>query len=308
MSFDSISELRKSRGNISTLLDQVEKMSATTTTESKDDGKEWKISVDQTGNGSAVIRFLPAPKGEEMPWARIWTHGFQGPTGKWYIENSLTTLNQPDPVSELNTQLWNTGVEADKDTARKQKRRLSYYSNILVVSDPANPENEGKVFLFRYGKKIFDMIQDQLKPEFPNQDPVNPFDFWDGVDFALVARNVAGYRNYDKSKFANAPRPVSDSDEGIEAIWEQQYSLAEIVDPSQFKSYDELKTKLDTVLKGAAVSVSSQTDDLEDDAFVQTVTQKSEETVSTFNVNNAESVGSDDDDAMSYFAKLADDE
>ncbi len=301
MSFNSISDLRKSRGNIDTLLAQVEKMSATTTTESKDEGKEWKLQVDQAGNGSAIIRFLPAPKGEDMPWSRIWTHGFQGPTGKWYIENSLTTLNQPDPVSELNTQLWNTGAEADKDTARKQKRRLSYYSNILVVSDPTNPENEGKVFLFRYGKKIFDMVQDQLKPEFPNQDPVNPFDFWDGVDFALVARNVAGYRNYDKSKFASTTRAVAESDEGIEAIWEQQHSLAEIVAPDQFKSYDELKSKLNLVLKGAVVSVSSQTDDLEDDAFVK-------ETSSAPEVTITGGASTDDGDAMSYFAKLADED
>ena len=301
MSFNSISDLRKSRGNIDTLLAQVEKMSATTTTESKDEGKEWKLQVDQAGNGSAIIRFLPAPKGEDMPWSRIWTHGFQGPTGKWYIENSLTTLNQPDPVSELNTQLWNTGAEADKDTARKQKRRLSYYSNILVVSDPTNPENEGKVFLFRYGKKIFDMVQDQLKPEFPNQDPVNPFDFWDGVDFALVARNVAGYRNYDKSKFASATRAVADTDEGIETIWEQQHSLAEIVAPDQFKSYDELKSKLNLVLKGAVVSVSSQTDDLEDDAFVKEASSAPEVTITG-------GASTDDGDAMSYFAKLADED
>jgi len=304
MSANSISDLRKSRGSFDTLLKQVEKMSTTTTTESNDTGKEWKLSVDKAGNGSAVIRFLPPSKGEDSYWVRLWTHGFQGPTGKWYIENSLTTLNQPDPVSELNTQLWNSGVEADKEIARKQKRRLNYYSNILVVSDPANPENEGKVFLYRYGQKIFEMIQDVIKPTVPSDDPINPFDPWEGVDFALVARNVAGYRNYDKSKFASRVRPIADSDEDIDAIWEQQYSLNEIVDPSNFKSYDELKDKLNGVLKGSvsvspASTVSSQTDDIEDDIFI------AESTASTDTVTVATS---DDEDAMSYFSRLADDD
>lgn len=303
MSANSLSDLRKSRGSFDTLLKQVEKMS-TTTTESNDTGKEWKLSVDKAGNGSAVIRFLPPSKGEDSYWVRLWTHGFQGPMGKWYIENSLTTLNQPDPVSELNTKLWNTGADADKETARKQKRRLSYYSNILVVSDPANPENEGKVFLYRYGQKIFEMIQDVIKPELPTEDPINPFDPWEGVDFALLARNVAGYRNYDKSKFGSKVRPIADSDEAIDAIWAQQYSLNEIVDPSQFKSYDELSQKLTAVLGGAAApapTVSSQTDDIEDDIFVAETTSASTETVTV-------SSSDDDEDAMSYFSRLADDD
>ena len=302
MSANSLSDLRKSRGSFDTLLKQVEKMS-TTTTESNDTGKEWKLSVDKAGNGSAVIRFLPPSKGEDSYWVRLWTHGFQGPMGKWYIENSLTTLNQPDPVSELNTKLWNTGADADKETARKQKRRLSYYSNILVVSDPANPENEGKVFLYRYGQKIFEMIQDVIKPELPTVDPINPFDPWEGVDFALLARNVAGYRNYDKSKFGSKVRPVAESDEAIDAIWAQQYSLNEIVDPSQFKSYDELSQKLTAVLGGAAApapTVSSQTDDIEDDIFVAETTASTE----TVTVSSSD----DDEDAMSYFSRLADDD
>ena len=301
MSANSLSDLRKSRGSFDTLLKQVEKMS-TTTTESNDTGKEWKLSVDKAGNGSAVIRFLPPSKGEDSYWVRLWTHGFQGPTGKWYIENSLTTLNQPDPVSELNTKLWNSGVEADKETARKQKRRLSYYSNILVVSDPANPENEGKVFLYRYGQKIFEMIQDVIKPELPTEDPINPFDPWEGVDFALVARNVAGYRNYDKSKFGSKVRPIADSDEAIDELWGQQQSLNEIVDPSQFKSYDELKAKLEMVLKGSVAAItpaSAQTGDVEDDIFINESTATPETTVA------ADS--GDDEDAMSYFSRLADD-
>ena len=297
MSFNSISDLRKSRGNIDTLLAQVEKMSATTTTESKDEGKEWKLQVDQAGNGSAIIRFLPAPKGEDMPWSRIWTHGFQGPTGKWYIENSLTTLNQPDPVSELNTQLWNTGAEADKDTARKQKRRLSYYSNILVVSDPTNPENEGKVFLFRYGKKIFDMVQDQLKPEFPNQDPVNPFDFWDGVDFALVARNVAGYRNYDSSEFT-AQSPVLDDDDALEGLWKKEFSLAELVAADQFKSYEDLKKRLGYVLGNKPVRNDESFED-------ESEGRGSAEQVVAAATAPTPAASEEEDDALSYFAKLA---
>mgnify|MGYP001161292666 FL=1 len=300
MSFNTIEELRKSRGNFDTLLNQVEKMS-TTTTESNDDGKEWKPTVDQAGNGYAVIRFLPPAKGEDQYWARLWTHGFQGPTGKWYIENSLTTLGKQDPVSELNSELWNSGVESNKDIARKQKRRQSFYSNILVVKDPSNPDNEGNVFLYRYGKKIFDKIQDLLKPEFEDETPVNPFDFWEGRNFKLKIRQVEGFRNYDKSEFESAPSPVAADDE-IEAIWAKQHSLAEIVDPSNFKSYEDLKSKLDMVLQGAskvpnASTVAAQTGDIEDDLFVN----KNAETKVVSN-------GSDsDDDAMSYFAKLADD-
>ena len=217
MSFNTIEELRKSRGNFDTLLNQVEKMS-TTTTESNDDGREWKPTVDQAGNGYAVIRFLPPAKGEDQNWARLWTHGFQGPTGKWYIENSLTTLGKQDPVSELNSELWNSGVESNKDIARKQKRRQSFYSNILVVKDPSNPESEGNVYLYRYGKKIFDKIQDLLKPEFEDETPVNPFDFWEGRNFKLKIRQVEGFRNYDKSEFESAPTPIGADEEILSLI------------------------------------------------------------------------------------------
>jgi len=298
MSFNTIEELRKSRGNFDTLLNQVEKMS-TTTTESNDDGREWKPTVDQAGNGYAVIRFLPPAKGEDQYWARLWTHGFQGPTGKWYIENSLTTLGKQDPVSELNSELWNSGVESNKDIARKQKRRQSFYSNILVVKDPSNPESEGNVYLYRYGKKIFDKIQDLLKPEFEDETPVNPFDFWEGRNFKLKIRQVEGFRNYDKSEFESSDSVVADNDEAIEAIWNQQHSLQEIVDPKNFKSYDELKKKLDMVLGStrtvpSASSVSVQTGDAADDLFVESNTATAP-------------TSSEDESAMSYFAKLAED-
>ena len=236
MSFNSLSDLRKARGNFDSLMKEVEKLDAPQQNNRGDDN-EWKPTVDQAGNGYAVIRFLPAPQGEDMPWAQLWNHGFQGPTGKWYIENSLTTLKQTDPVSELNSELWNSGVEANKEVARKQKRRLSYYANILVVEDSGNPSNNGKVFLYKFGKKIFDKIKDAMQPEFQDEDPMNPFDFWDGANFKLKIRQVEGYRNYDKSEFA-APSPVAATDEEIEAIWNKQYSLAEIIAPSNFKSYD----------------------------------------------------------------------
>lgn len=302
MSFNSLSDLRKSRGNFDNLMAEVEKMSTTTTTQSRDDGREWKPTVDQAGNGYAVIRFLPSPKGEDLPWVRLWNHGFQGPTGKWYIENSLTTLGQQDPVSELNSQLWNSGVEADKETARKQKRRLNYYANILVVKDPANPANEGQVFLYKFGKKIFDKIMEAMKPEFEDETPLNPFDFWDGVNFKLKIRQVEGYRNYDKSEFETTAAPVAESDEAIEAIWNKQYSLAEFTDPKNFKSYDELQTKLNQVLGGksvpspAAASVAEQTGDVEDALFVQK------------HAAAPAAASDDDDDALSYFAKLADED
>jgi len=213
------------------------------------DERLWKPVLDKTGNGYAVIRFLPAVDGEDLPWAKVWNHAFQGPTGQWYIENSLTTLGNNDPVSELNSAYWNSGIESDKEIARRQKRKLQYFSNIYVVSDPKNPENEGKVFLFRFGKKIFDKCMETMQPAFEDETPVNPFDFWEGANFKLKIRKVDGYWNYDKSEF-EAPSPLFDNDDAIEEVWKQQYALNEFTAPSNFKSYDELKTRLDMVLAG----------------------------------------------------------
>lgn len=299
MAFNNLSELRKARGSFENLMNEVEKMNKPESGQKSGDDRIWKPTVDQAGNGYAVIRFLPAPKGEDMPWARIWDHGFQGPTGKWYIEKSLTTLNQQDPVSEVNSELWNNGTEAGKEQARKQKRRLSYYTNILVVKDPSNPSNEGKVFLYKFGKKIFDKIHDQMQPQFEDETPVNPFDFWEGCNFKLKIRQVEGYRNYDKSEF-ESQAPVADSDEEIEVIWNKQHSLAELIDPSNFKSYDELKSKLDMVLKGgASVSTAAKVAevDQEDNEYLDKITSAA----------SVESNVDDDDDAMSYFSKLAED-
>jgi len=225
------------------LVKEVEK----TNSANKGDERLWKPEVDKAGNGYAVIRFLPAPNGEDLPWVKLYSHAFQG-SGGWYIENSLTTLNQKDPVSEFNTSLWNSGVDSDKEIARRQKRKLSYYTNIYVVKDPANPQNEGKVFLYKFGKKIFDKIMGAMQPEFEDESPINPFDFWQGADFKVKIKKVAGYWNYDSSEFS-APSPLLDDDDALEALWKKEYSLAELVNASQFKSYEDLKKRLEQVLK-----------------------------------------------------------
>jgi len=307
MSFNSLSDLRKNRGNFDSLMKAVESIANPSNEKRGDDDRFWKPTVDKAGNGQAVLRFLPAPAGEELPWVRIWDHGFQGPTGKWYIENSLTTLNKPDPVAELNSELWNSGIEANKEIARKQKRRLSYVSNVLVVRDPANPENEGKVFLYKYGKKIFDKIKDVMQPTFEDEAPVNPFDLWEGANFKLKIRQVEGYRNYDKSEF-DGPTPLSDDDAELERVWKQAHSLAAFLDPSNFKSYDELKAKLDAVLSGGSrVPTAEKVNplDAEDELFVET---KMKAAPATKVVDDTPPWNNDDDDdTMSYFSSLADD-
>lgn len=295
----SLAALKK-QNSLDSLLGAAQKESAPQEKKSYVDERLWKPVMDKAGNGYAVIRFLPAPEGEDMPWAKVWNHAFQGPTGQWYIENSLTTVGQNDPVSEYNSKLWNSGVESDKEIARKQKRKLQYYSNIYVVKDPANPQNEGKVFLYRYGKKIFDKIMEAMQPAFQDETPVNPFDFWEGADFKLKLRKVDGYWNYDKSEFAE-PSALFDNDEEIEALWKTEYSLADFTAPSAFKSYDELKARLDAVLAGT-VTVG-KAEDVMEDAPVETVT------VRTKSVDAPEPTVSvtddDEDDAMSYFEKLA---
>jgi hypothetical protein len=243
--------LKKSSGSLARLSKEIEKLNAPT--EKKGDDRFWKLERDKSGNGSAVIRFLPPASidGEDaLPWIRIFDHGFQGPTGKWYIENSLTTLNQKDPVSEHNSQLWNATTDDQswqRKQARAQKRRLHYVSNIYVVSDPKNPDNEGKVFLFKFGKKIFDKITLLMNPEFDGDEAVNPFDFWKGANFKIRIRTVDGYPNYDQSIF-DASKPLLSDDEDLERIWNKQYSLNEFLDPKNFKTYDELKRRLDEVL------------------------------------------------------------
>jgi hypothetical protein len=308
MAINTLADLRKSRGGFETLMKEVEKIANPQSESRGADDRYWQPEVDKAGNGYAVIRFLAPPKGEDLPWVRIWNHGFQGPAGKWYIENSLTTLGKADPVSEYNTELWNSGSEANKEIARKQKRKLSYVTNILVVKDPAHPENEGKVFLYKFGKKIFDKIKDIAEPQFEDEKPINPFDFWEGANFKLKIRNVEGYRNYDKSEF-DGISAISEDDDVIEKIWNQQHSLVQFLDEKHFKSYDELKKKFEMVmgLNGASTAaVKPAADvDLESDYTPARVTQKAEK--APVKVPAKEVDFDDDEDSLSYFAKLAED-
>ena len=257
------------------------------------DERLWKPELDKTGNGYAVLRFLPATSGEDMPWVRLWSHAFQGPGG-WYIENSLTTLGHKDPVSEENTRLWNTGVESDKGIARNRKRKLSYYSNVLIVSDPAHPENEGQVKLFKFGKKIFDKITEAMQPEFDDETPINPFDFWKGANFKLKIRKVDGFWNYDKSEFEGVSA-IADNDDSIKAIWEKQYPLKPFLDADNFKSYEELKEKLNRVITGTKSTDTVENVDL---PSTSTATVQSKDSAST-------APASDSDDTLDYFSKLA---
>ena len=289
----SLQTLKRSN-SLDKLLNAVREESAPQEKKSYVDERLWKPELDKAGNGYAVIRFLPAMEGEDMPWAKIWNHAFQGPTGQWYIENSLTTVGQKDPVSEHNTKLWNTGLESDKEIARKQKRKLQYYSNIYIVSDAKHPENVGKVFLFRYGKKIFDKLMAAMQPEFPDESPINPFDFWEGANFRLKIRKVDGYWNYDKSEFEK-PSKLDEDDNKIEEIWKKQYSLNDFTAATNFKSYEELKTRLDAVLSGT-VSVGNVVEQMQDEP-IETPKIDTKEV-------SAPSQESDDD-TMDYFQKLA---
>jgi len=311
MSFSDLKKQSKLGSLTSKLVKEVEKMN---TTGGSGDERLWKPEMDKTGNGYAVIRFLPAPDGEELPWAKLYTHAFQGPGG-WYIENSLTTIGQKDPVSEHNRELWNSGSDKDKETVRKQKRKLSYYSNIYVVKDPANPQNEGRVFLFKYGKKIFDKIMESMQPEFEDETPINPFDFWQGANFKLKLVKKDGYWNYDKSEFDRV-EPLLDDDDALEAVWKKQYSLAAVVAPDQFKSYEQLDTRLKMVLGQKTASrprYDEETNDEDNDRGsyspdFSSRSQKSElpEDLSA-QLNNLSSSKSDEDedDALSYFQRLA---
>ena len=293
------------------LVKEVEKMSSTS---GGADERLWKPEVDKTGNGFAVIRFLPAPEGEEVPWAKMYSHAFQGPGG-WYIENSLTTIGQKDPLGEYNRELWNSGTEANKETVRKQKRKLSYYSNIYVVKDPTNPE--GKVFLFKYGKKIFDKIMEAMQPEFEDETPINPFDFWQGANFKLKIVKKDGYWNYDKSEFDRVA-PLLDDDDALEAVWKKEYSLTAVTAPDQFKSYEDLEKRLKMVLgqkTSAAQSraVLEQEDDLEEYEQASTVQERVVEELEQSYARSkspalpkiSQEVEDEEDDALSYFQRLA---
>ena len=276
----SFKDLKKNRSkNMEFLSKQVEKLAEKP---SYVDERIWKLERDKSGNGYAVIRFLPAAPNEDVPWVRMFTHGFKGPGG-WYIENSLTTLGKDDPVSKANTALWNSGIESDKNIARDRKRKLNYYSNILVLEDSANAQNEGKVFLFRYGKKIFEKITGVMNPEFKDETPLNPFDFYEGANFKMKMRQVDGFANYDKSEFASVTPLCDGKDADLEEVWKQQHSLQELVDPESFKSYQELEARFNTVVGGGS-------------DFETIEESNKEETVTT------------SDSSLDYFKKLADSE
>ena len=291
MSFET---LKRNKGaNISKILEAA-KANNTGETKSYVDDRIWKPTVDKAGNGYAVIRFLPG-KDNSIPFVRYWDHGFKGPTGLWYIENSLTSIGQTDPVGELNSKLWNSGIDADKEKARSQKRRLHYVTNIMVVNDPSAPQNEGKVYLYKFGKKIFDKIYDQMNPEFADETPIDPFDFWEGADFKLKIRNVEGYRNYDKSEFSSAAPLLEGSEEKLKEVYENMHDLTEFTNPKNYKTYDELKTKLMRVL-GEEVNAG---------AFSVKEEIKMNDPVPAMEPVTAEEISTEDEDTMSYFAKLA---
>ena len=305
----SFANLKSNKTDVSKLVSAAQSLSGGgDKKKSYEDERIWKPTVDDNGNGFAVIRFLPAAEGQELPWVRYFDHFFKGPTGQWYIEKSLTTMNQNDPVSEYNSRLWNSGHDEDKETARKQKRRLHYVSNILVVSDPSNPANEGKVFLYDFGKKIFDKIMDVMQPQFPGEEPINPFDFWNGADFQLKIRNVAGYRNYDKSEFKSTSGLFDGDETKLEATYNQLHELQEFVDPTNYKTYDELKSRLEVVL-GEATGTGSTVKNESLNQTAESVEPSSAPTpvVAPSAPEPEIKVSGDEDenDTLSYFAKLA---
>ena len=289
-SFASLKKSRKS--NLEKLQSEVDKINNPQTNFNREDDRFWKAELDKSGSGYAVIRFLPAPNGEDMPYVRVFNHGFQGPGG-WYIENSLTTIGQKDPLAEYNSTLWNSGIEANKEIARKQKRRLTYFSNIYVVEDKANPQNEGKVFLFRYGKKIFDKISSMANPEFEDESSVDVFDFWEGANFKLKIRKVDGFSNYDKSEFMT-PGPLFEDEGEMERVFNEQHDLEEFIDPKSFKTYDELKTRLDTVLGN-----------IETPAMTAPTSVENDDAPFDGGVPISESSSTSEDENLDYFKKLA---
>ena len=297
----SLENLKSMRGSsIDKLVQAAEAVSTKAETKSYADDRFWKPTRDKAGNGYAVVRFLPAKEGEDLPWVRYWDHGFKGPTGLWYIENSLTSIGQDDPVSESNSVLWNSGRDEDKALARERKRRLHYISNVLVVSDPENPQNEGKVFLYQFGKKIFDKIMDVMQPQFADEQPVNPYDFWEGADFKIKIRKVEGWVNYDKSEFSK-PAALFEGDEArLTEVYNKLYSLQDFLKPENYKTYDELKMKLNRVLGVEAI----------EEPMPSVMDSAPAQQAPAMSTAEAESMGtsepaSDDDDTLSYFAKLA---
>ncbi len=301
----SFASLKKNRANeLAKLTSELTKVNGSTERPSEDN-RFWKPEVDKAGNGYAVIRFLPAPDGEDVPYVRIWEHAFQGPGG-WYIEKSLTTFGEKDPCSEYNSQLWATGTKANQEQVRKQKRKLTFIANIYVVKDAAHPENEGKVFLYKFGKKIFDKVTAAMTPEFEDEEPMNPFDLWEGANFKLKIRNVEGYRNFDKSEF-DKPGPLLDSDEDLEAVYTSEHKLQPFVARDQFKTYDQLQARLFKVLglDGTAPKPQSRAEDLPWDDTPAPVAEAKAPKAKPAHVPAATA---DDEDDLEFFKRLSEDE
>lgn len=299
------SSLKRNRSDINKLTQAIGTLNTYSDSNSKDDTRFWYPETDKSGNGMAIVRFLPAPAvdgDDALPWVRIFSHGFQGPGG-WLIDNCLTTLNQKCPVCEHNSGLWNSGVEANKEIARKQKRKVTYISNVLIISDPKNPENEGQTKLFKFGKKIFDKITESMNPEFADEKAVNPFDFWEGADFKIKIRQVEGYRNYDKSEFSSQTALFGGDDAKLEALWKKEFSLSEFMEPGNFKSFDQLKTRLDKALGFSSAATSRPPQD----------TPKSVKNDAPFANSNRDvdtptsTLSNSDDDDLDYFKQLAED-
>ena len=293
MSFATLK--KNSNSSFEKLTRELEKVASTE--KNTGDDRLWKPELDKSGNGYAVIRFLPPPEGEELPWAKVFSHAFQGPGG-WYIENSLTTIGKSDPVGDLNRKLWNSGRDSDKEIARKQKRKLSYFSNIYVVRDPLHPENEGRVFLFKYGKKIYDKIVAAMQPEFEDERPINPFDFWKGADFKLKIRKLDGFWNYDKSEFAPQGTLGDFSDGELEDIYSKSYSLTEFTADSNFKTYEDLEKRLGTVLAARKTVVDMETEEAEEELVPVAAAPVREEVKPKPSTD-------DESDTLSFFANLA---
>lgn len=299
----SFANMKRSKGSVANLVAAAEAVGGGG--KKHGDDRLWKPTVDKVGNGFAVIRFLPAAEGNDLPWNRYWDHGFKGPGGQWYIEKSLTSIGAEDPVGEMNGLLWNSGRDEDKQLARDRKRRLHYVANILVVSDPGNPSNEGKTMLYAFGKKIFDKIMDSMQPEFADEDPINPFDFWEGADFKIKIRQVEGWRNYDKSEFAS-PKALPGSDEDLESLYNKLVDLREFTDVANYKTYDQLKEKLNRVLGTSAVMATKDSVSLanvQDEPTMPTAGDYNQN-VPTSEPVTAEAVA-EEDETLSYFAKLA---
>ena len=306
----SFANLKRNRTDLSSLVQAAEKAGGGQTQRPGQDPRMWQPTRDKAGNGYAVIRFLPGVDDAGTPWARYWDHAFKGPTGQWYIERSRTSIGEQDPLSELNSKMWNSGIESDKGIVRQRKRNLRYVANILVVSDPSAPENEGQVKLYRFGKKIFDKIMDSMQPQFPDEAPVNPFDMWNGADFTVKIRKVEGYPNYDASAF-KSPSAIAGSDDDLEAIYNKQHDMSEWTDPKNYKTYDELKSRLAMVLgESAPRTVREQVSLDTSQAYTAPAAAAPVQPTGAPQpeISTAENTNLDEDDTMSYFAKLAADD